>query len=368
MNRLYYLGSPDPRFGWGVANENLIRELSKLCDVAVDTSSQCVDGPAFIPILDSNLTPCRNVVAPRKIGYCFTEWPLGDEAKRNARQYDLIFTGSTWNAQRLAEKGIKSEVLHQGIDFERFKVQPWMPFPFETADGKPKFVVFSGGKFEFRKGQDYVIAAMRHFMKVHPVVLLTAWHNIWPASRATMSNSWLIDDINNPVAELPKERVIALPQLRNEQMPEIYAQAHLGVFPNRCEAGTNLVMCEFMACGRPVIATSATGHADVFFDLRWNPAGHIEFPIGYNGNARRGYYPLENCTFDAAGWCNPNVSDIIAHLEHAYQHKDELLNRGLECRKLVERFTWSECALKVFRAAFPQAAGRGSQSPALASR
>lgn len=365
--KLFYLGTPADTYGWGVANTNLIRELSKLCEVVVDTTSQCVDCPAFIPILDSNLTPCRNVVAPRKIGYCFTEWPLGDEAKRNSRQYDVIFAGSTWNAQRLLEKGIKSEVLHQGVDFDRFKVQPWTPF--ETVGRNPKFVVFSGGKFEFRKGQDYVVAAMRHFMKVHPdVVLLTAWHNIWPASRATMSNSWLVDDINNPVAELPKERVIALPQLRNEQMPEIYAQAHLGIFPNRCEAGTNLVMCEFMACGRPVIATSATGHADVFFDLRWNPAGHPEVVIGSNEKARRGYYPLENCTFDSAGWCNPNVSDIIAHLEHAYQHKEQLQQRGLVCRQLVERFTWRACAEKIFRAAFPKAAGHGIQSPALASQ
>ncbi len=39
-----------------------------------------------------------------------------------------------------------------------------------------KFVVFSGGKLEFRKGQDLAVAAMRIFMQRHSdVVFITAW-------------------------------------------------------------------------------------------------------------------------------------------------------------------------------------------------
>ena len=44
-----------------------------------------------------------------------------------------------------------------------------------------RFVIFSGGKLEYRKGQDIVIAAFKIFQKRHPeALLITAWHNVWP--------------------------------------------------------------------------------------------------------------------------------------------------------------------------------------------
>ncbi len=176
---------------------------------------------------------------------------------------------------------------------------------------------------------------MRHFMAVHDdVVLLAAWHNQWPQSAASMANSWLLNDWTKPFADLPRERVIELPAMANEKTPGIYEQAHIGLFPNRCEAGTNLVMCEFMACGRPVIATNATGHADVF--------------SGYHDDSAL----LSHGTEDAAGWFNPNVSDILCHLEWCYGNQDKLADLGAQCRKLIEPFTWEACARKIFAAAF----------------
>jgi glycosyltransferase involved in cell wall biosynthesis len=313
----------------------------------VDTSDrERFDAPVFVPIKDSNLNPIRRVRSPRVIGYCFTEWPIGENAHRVARQYDVLFAGSTWNAWRLWQRDIPAEVLHQGIDFDRFKLQP----PSERKG----FVVFSGGKYEFRKGQDYVVAAMKHFMAVHPdAVLIAAWHNQWPASMASMQHSWLLEDWQKPFDGLPEDRVFRIPAMRNEQTPALYAQAHIGVFPNRCEAGTNLVMCEFMASGRPVIATDATGQRDVFRLLGAPLTPALSPPRG-EGEAGSSAYLLTNGTYDPAGWFNCHVSDIIANLEHAYQHRAELQTRGIECRHLVERFTWRACAEKIFNAAFSQ--------------
>ena len=42
-------------------------------------------------------------------------------------------------------------------------------------------MVFSGGKFELRKGQDVVIRAYRVLEDRHPdVMLVNAWFNPWP--------------------------------------------------------------------------------------------------------------------------------------------------------------------------------------------
>lgn len=337
--RLYYLGKPGDGFGWGVANTNIVAALQDFCEVVVDDSKRDrFDAPVFVPVTDHHLNPARKVRAPRVLGYCFTEWPIAFDAPRQARQYDVLFVGSTWNGQRLLAAGVNPaivQVLHQGIDLERFKLQP--------PSKRQGFVVFSGGKYEFRKGQDYVATAMRHFMAVHDdVVLLTAWKNLWPASMASMSHSWLLPDWTKPLEGLPRERVIELPQVPNEQTPGLYAQAHVGLFPNRCEAGTNLVMCEFMACGRPVIATCATGQADVF----------NAFPgLDPAERSRTGPYLLDHGNLDPAGWFNCHVSDILARLEHAYKNRDQLPGRGLMCRTLVERFTWRACAAQIVRAA-----------------
>ncbi len=230
--------------------------------------------------------------------------------------------------------------------------------------------MFSGGKYEYRKGQDYVLAAMREFMKHHAdVTLIAAWHNQWQESINTMANSWLIDP-KDPWAGLPEDRCHLLPAIPNAKTPEIYAQAHIGLFPNRCEAGTNLVMSEFMACERPVIASYATGHKDVFRAGDCPSCSEWVIPTEKEcqncGEARNPYpYLLTNGSYDPAGWFNPNVSDIIAHLEHAYQHRDQLAGLGAQCRTFTERLTWGACAEKIVQAAFGDL---GSVSQDLAAR
>jgi len=142
----------------------------------------------------------------------------------------------------------------------------------------------------------------------------------------------------------PADLAFRLPAIPNANTPDIYAQAHIGLFPNRCEAGTNLVMAEFMACARPVIASFAHGHRDV---LAASPS-----PGGPGWVMGNGPYLLTNGSYDPAGWFNPEVSDILWHLEHAYNHRDQLAARGQACRQVVERFTWRACARQIYEAAF----------------
>jgi glycosyltransferase involved in cell wall biosynthesis len=334
--KLYFCGKPGKNYGWGTCNTNLIAQLSKLCEVEVVERQPTVklDGPTFLPIVDFKLSPLFPVQATKVIGYCFTECPLDDDSRRNASLYDLILAGSTWNKQRIVDAGITTpcEVMVQGIDRDLFKPQ--------APSERKGFVVFSGGKYEFRKGQDYVATAMKTFMSVRKdAFLITAWHNLWKGSEQTMRASWLID-WDKPLAGMDMNRVFDCGMVAHEDMPKAYGLAHIGLFPNRCEAGNNLVMCEFMACGRPVIASWAHGHRDALSDL--------EIPT----SPGPGPYLLANGSYDPAGWFNPEVSDIIAHLEHAYQHRDELIERGETCRKMVEGLTWEKCAKQVFEAAF----------------
>jgi glycosyltransferase involved in cell wall biosynthesis len=168
---------------------------------------------------------------------------------------------------------------------------------------------------------------MKPFMNAHAdVVLLAAWHNQWKQSMDTMKNSWLID-ATKPFEGIQLDRIIMLPPIPNSETPKIYAQAHVGLFPNRCEAGTNMVMTEFMACGRAVIATRAHGHLDVL--------------------KGEGPYLVAPGSLDPAGWSNPNVSDVLWRLEQAYNERDTLTERGLQCSEAVAGLTWDDCARKI---------------------
>jgi glycosyltransferase involved in cell wall biosynthesis len=324
--RFYYCGKPDDGFGWGVCNGNLVRALGEFVNVIVDDGMhgiRSLDYPCLMPYPDHTLKPSRPMRCPRLIGYGFPEWPIAPEAADNAEAYHTVFAGSTWAANRLRAAGIDAEPLIQGVDSDLFSYQPWQ-------DGE-MFNVFSGGKFEYRKGQDIVLAAMGEFMARHSDVMLTiAWHNPWPETAESMVESKLIDH-GDPAKHIPKDRMVVLPPLNNGAFPKIYAKTHVGLFPNRCEAGTNMVMTEYMACGRPVIATNAHGQAD------------LDGP---------GMFPLEDLTQDHRGWFTASVPCVLAQLEMAYAIRNQLAGHGLMARENATRYTWRESAQRIVNAAF----------------
>jgi len=209
-----------------------------------------------------------------------------------------------------------------------------------------KFVVFSGGKFELRKGQDIVIRAYKVLQDRHAdVMLVNAWHNPWPAEFETMSQSKLIrfprakgphvQLVNRILADngIDLQRVVSCHQQSNVAMPPIYWNTDVGLFPNRCEGGTNLVLMEYMACGKAVVAVDTTGHADIV-----NACNALV--IGTKG---------ETTVRDAGGvpmavWPEPDLDDAIDKLEWAYQNRDKMRELGCRAAKDLEPFTWRRTA------------------------
>ncbi len=191
------------------------------------------------------------------------------------RFFTKVVAGSSWCAKVLTEAGLPGvEPVPHGIDPAIFHPPPdkdhGRQFCTESS------VVFSGGKFELRKGQDIVIRAYKVLQDRHAdVLLVNAWFNPWPAIFQTMRDSPLIrfapgkgsfvEMINQVLADnrIDLERVITCPQQLNLAMAKVYRNTDVGLFPNRCEGGTNLVLMEYMACGKPVVAVETTGHADI---------------------------------------------------------------------------------------------------------
>ncbi|MBF0127924.1 MAG: glycosyltransferase [Magnetococcales bacterium] len=259
---------------------------------------------------------------------------LDQEARDRAARLALIVTCSSWNTEILEDAGIGPAItVIQGIDPTLFHPAPragWL---------KHRFTVFSGGKLEFRKGQDLVLLAFRAFARRHPEALLvTAWHSPWPELARNLATNpkvapvpfeptGRVDVTGWAVANgLAPEQVLDLGQVPNTRLPPLLREMDVALFPNRGEGGTNLVAMECMACGVPVILSRNTGHLDLIqpdncLPLEWQK------PMPDRGLYR--------------GWGESNVEEMVEALETCYQEREPARQRGAKGAAMMGELTWS---------------------------
>ncbi len=255
--RLCYAGDSRGNFGWGVCNTNLIRELSRLVELVGpwSTSAEAVgfeQGEVFMPLVDQNFTPCSSMRGRRNFAYTFFEQELGANVPMEAAKYEIVFCGSSWCLERMRERGITNgQVLLQGVNHEIFRTTPPAAHHRRGA-----FRIFSGGKFEYRKGQDIAIVAFREFLRRHPdATLVCAWNNPWPKTIWTMRSSPHLSLVEGSFSDqralfqallvengIPPANVEILPPLSQQDLAAAMASTDIGLFPNRCEGGTNLIL------------------------------------------------------------------------------------------------------------------------------
>lgn len=319
-NKVYINWPVGNYFGAAICGKYLLSELSKLTDIGyiengfeqqirtpeeqalVDKHkvkvSDKVEG-TVIHSVDAQLKSYSPTWGDKNIAYIFFEWePLTEVQKENLKAFDLIVAGSEWNAEITRRCGFDAVAIPQGVDLNIFK-------PLSTEPNR-NFIIFSGGKLEPRKGQDIVIAAFKKFVSKYPrAVLAASWHNVFAPD--------YYESFIKGLANVPNFRVI--PLLNHHDMARLMNDTTIGVFPNRCEGGTNLVMMEYLACGKPVIADFSTGQKDVLNDhyaMRVDPQDPIE--------------------------------SLIGRLEYAYVCREKLPKMGELAHEAMQGFTWAKTA------------------------
>jgi glycosyltransferase involved in cell wall biosynthesis len=334
----------------------LIRELTQLTKCQVVNSEddsvcnavrggklfQAITGIDFLPLFEK-------VRGRRNIGYTFFENELKASSIVNAKRYDLILGGSSWCRDRMLEKGITHcDVLIQGID-------PDFYYPIDEVEQRDHFVIFSGGKFELRKGQDLALRAVKILQdKYDDILLVTCWYNIWPESMKLMAYSKHIrfqyrernwQDLMSHVCTengLDLDRVRTCELIPKELQRELYRQTDLGIFPNRCEGGTNLVLMEYMACAKPVVASNTSGHRDVVTR---------ENALLLNDLSPYNIVDGQNQLF--ASWQEPSLDELVAQIEYAYHHRDEIQTLGRRAGRDMKQFTWRRTAEHLLDLLYP---------------
>jgi tetratricopeptide (TPR) repeat protein len=339
-----YLGlAKGDNFGWGVCSKYLRKELQNFINVEniKDDYSEAkkVNGMLFNALVDIDFNPLFNARGDINFGYTFFENELTQKSKLNAAKYDKIYAGSSWCRNKMIEAGIfNSDILIQGIDPDLF-------YPVENKKDRA-FVIFSGGKFELRKGQDLVIKAVKILQeKYKDIVLVNSWYNFWENTMLSMGNSNHIkfelngktweEKINNILLlnGLDLNRVITLPVIPHDKSREIFEQTDIGLFPNRCEGGTNLVLMEYMACGKPAAASFTSGHTDIINEDNSILLTDLnKFKLHNNHNEL------------ISDWEEASIDEIVAAIEYAYHNRDKIKTIGRNAGEYMKYYSWADTA------------------------
>lgn len=262
---------------------------------------------------------------------------FGEHARDYAKNYGMFIAISRWNEAFLRELNIAPvHLCFQGIDTTLF-----MPGP-RTGLWNNRFIVFSGGKFEFRKGQDIVIAAFKRFREKHPEALLvTCWQNLMtldptpfqkaghcqtvPEIRdnALQISPWLLDQ------GLPEGSFINLPYTPNMFMPPVLRECDAALFPNRCEGGTNLVAMEAAACGVPTYVADNTGQKDLV-DL-----------LNFGAFKQQSSVKATATMATTEGWGETDPDEVVEVLEKIYTSHKKARQEALSVAEKLKAWDWS---------------------------
>lgn len=262
---------------------------------------------------------------------------ISPHGREVAAGYDRLIAISRWNETFLRDLNVAPVSLHyQGIDGALFHPAP------ATGLWRDRFVVFSGGKFEFRKGQDITTAAFKIFQARHPEALLVAcWQNLLPLDPAPFmlaghcASLPVVDPVQGLditrwllAQGLPQGSFIALPYTPNMLMPSVLRECDAAIFPNRCEGGTNLVAMEAMACGVPTYVAANTGQRDLI----------ALFACGAFTDQR----PVKAAPAMASveDWGETSVEEVVDALERLYTQRAAARAAALVCADKLKAYDW----------------------------
>jgi glycosyltransferase involved in cell wall biosynthesis len=282
------------------------------------------------------------------VGCCAIEHlVITEHGRAISKNYDMFIGISKWNADFLNSLNLHGPtyLCYQGIDGTLFQPGP------RSNLYNNRFVIFSGGKFEFRKGQDIVLAAFKRFRQKHPEALLvTCWQNLlMPQTEAfqlaghcmdvpeaapnygLQTTPWLLKQ------GLPLDSFIDLPFTHNLLMPLVLRECDIAVFPNRCEGGTNLVAMEAMACGVPTYVAYNTGQKDIV-DLMGAEALHSQKPVKPS--------PDMNSVMD---WGESDVDEVVEAFERVYTSRAAAAQKAAKVAEGMKAWEWGGLNEKLLR-------------------
>jgi glycosyltransferase involved in cell wall biosynthesis len=226
---------------------------------------------AFIAISGAGLLTGRKIQSRGGVFICdrgsthqrFQETVIADEYRRwnvpqplskphiTIREEEIYATA---NAITVPSTVAKRSFVQMGIAPEKIHVIPYGVrldhFTRTTEPPCDSFEVLFAGNIGLRKGIPYLLQAFARLKH--------------PNKHLTLVGA-MQDDMRSLLSTLPTENVTFTGAIPQPQLAKKMSTSHLLVLPS-IEEGLALVQGQAMACGCPVLATTATGAEDLFTD------------------------------------------------------------------------------------------------------
>ena len=173
--------------------------------------------------------------------------------KHHLNYADFLFTASEWGKKILENNGITKPIYIAplGVDMDIFQSPP------KIKVDNNKYVFFHIGKWEHRKGHDFLIKAFESaFTTEDKVELWLLPHNPFLSEKET--NEWL-NIVNGCVL---KDKIKIFEKLPTQfHLAEFIHYSDCGIFLSRAEGWNNEIL-ESMALSKPIIATNYSAHTE----------------------------------------------------------------------------------------------------------
>jgi glycosyltransferase involved in cell wall biosynthesis len=246
---------------------------------------------------------------------------------------DVIFATSEW-AKSIIQNNVSTltEVIPLGVDTSIFNQET-----IHKTRNDDKYVFLNIGKWEIRKGHDFIHKVFKdafpHQKDVELWVLASEKTNNY--SNANELQMW-------------KEIYSSDPRIKlfngmdtQQQIAQLIANSDCGLYPSRAE-GWNLELLETMAMNKPVIATNYSAHTEFC-----NKDNCMLIDINATEKA------FDNKAFIGQGnWAKitkTQIDQIIEHMRSAYSNRIINNSNGVIT---ANKYTWSNTADQILRCIF----------------
>jgi len=241
------------------------------------------------------------------VGIVIDAEDLSPRAIAQAKSCLQVITPSQWATHYLHQQGIQNvQTLAWGVDTSQFHPAP------RSGLFEGRFVVFSGGGFNYLNGQDLLLKAFQIFAKHHPnALLVTSWAN----SEAT------------PLIDLPDDVVCHLGAMPYFQLAGLLREADVVVVPNRCSVNNALAIAS-LASGVPTILAANTGLRDL-----------TQQNLGYPLLTQKAATPTrENVQLN--GLTEVDVEELLETLERIFLNPEEASQRSQIAADFLKSQSW----------------------------
>jgi glycosyltransferase involved in cell wall biosynthesis len=250
---------------------------------------------------------------------------LSDIEKYNLNFSDIIFVASHWAKKVLINNSINRpiEVVPLAVDMEIFHD------PIKIKVENPDYSFFHIGKWEKRKGQDFLIEAFsKAFSPNDNVSLSLLPHNPFLTEEET--KQWI-----NIVNMSPMKNKIKIYNRLNTQydLANFIFYGDCGIFMSRAEGWNNEIL-ECMAMNKPIITTNYSAHTEYCTDKNCFLVEIDELEPA-----------IDNKWFNGSGnWAKlaeKQMDQTVEYMRYVYNNNIRTNNYGIETAKI---YSWDNTA------------------------